>query len=606
MKIAAIFSMTALSFSAGTALAADYYATPNVDPLVGTAGADNFIVNRRAYIPGDTYDGAGGTDTLWVTKTMSGIDFPADNFNFSTATIRNMEILAFNYMLMEMPGQAIFSSSQFGPGLLPNNLGIYGAWGDQDITVNLVAGNSNFDASGWVFKTDMIPYGAVWGPYTYPGLGEVGGTDTIHLNGSTGNNIIVGTAQDDIIAGGAGDDTIEAGRGKNSVNGGPGIDAASYARATSRVVVNLALATPQNTLGAGVDTLIQIENLIGSRFDDALTGNALANVIEGGLGNDSINGAAGIDTASYQTAPSRVVVNLALATPQNTLGAGVDTLTQIENLRGSSFNDTLTGNASANVIEGGPGDDVIDGAAGFDTASYENATAGVTVSLAVTAPQNTVGAGVDTLTSMEALIGSSFNDTLTGNAGGNIIEGGPGNDTIDGGLGVDTASYSRAPAGVVVNLALTTRQNTVGAGLDLLTGIENLTGSNFNDTLSGNNGPNVIEGGLGKDTMTGLGGVDTFMFSRLADSVVGANRDVITDFTTRVDRINLSRIDANTALAGDQPFTFIGASPFSGAPGQLRFAAGVLSGDVNGDRTADFEIGLSGVASLDPATDIVP
>jgi len=605
MKFSTFLSVTVFAATVNPAFAIDLYATPAPETLYGSSGPDNIIVNRRSYIPGDTYNGAGGVDTLWITKTMTAIDYPAYNFDFTSATLQSIEILAFNYMLMEMPGQAIFSSSQFGPGLLSSNLSIYGAWGNQDITVNLVPGNSNFDASGWVFRTDMISYGAVWGPYYYPGFGEVGGVDTIHLNGSTGANNIVGTAQDDIITGNTGDDTIEGGTGKNWIDGGPGVDTASYAKAASGVTVNLSLATAQNTGGAGIDTLANFENLRGSAYNDTLTGNAAANVIEGGLGNDTINGGAGSDTASYEHASSRVVVSLAIAGAQNTIGAGVDTLVQIENLIGSPSSDTLTGNDGSNVIEGGAGADLIDGRGGYDIASYEHAASAVRVDLAISGAQNTLGAGWDTLTSIEALRGSNFNDTLKGNAGSNIIEGGPGDDTIDGAGGSDTASYAHATAGVTVSLAATSRQNTTGAGLDLLTNMENLLGSPFDDRLTGNSGANAIEGGAGKDIVTGGAGADTFVFARIADTAVGANRDVIMDFQSGVDRIDLWRIDANINVAGDQAFTFIGASSFSGVPGQLRFANGILSGDVDGNRVADFEIGLPGVAALNPAKDFI-
>src|SRR5205085_4126577 len=113
-----------------------------------------------------------------------------------------------------------------------------------------------------------------------------------------------------------------------------------------------------------------IENLTGSNFNDTLIGNAGNNILVGGAGNDILNGAAGIDAASYVTATSGVTVNLGLTTAQNTSSAGTDTLLNIENVTGSNFNDTLTGNASNNVINGG---------AGTDTVSYLNATTGVTV-----------------------------------------------------------------------------------------------------------------------------------------------------------------------------------------------------------------------------------
>jgi len=112
---------------------------------------------------------------------------------------------------------------------------------------------------------------------------------------------------------------------------------------------------------------------------------------------------------------------------------GTDTLISIENLIGSSFDDTLVGNAGDNSLDGGDG---------ADTVSYAAAAAGVTISLAVSGPQNTGGAGTDTLISIENLIGSTYNDTLIGSSDDNILIGGGGNDTVSGGPGRDVAVYS--------------------------------------------------------------------------------------------------------------------------------------------------------------------
>src|SRR6185503_4030864 len=96
---------------------------------------------------------------------------------------------------------------------------------------------------------------------------------------------------------------------------------------------------------------------------------------------------------------------------------------------GSAANDTLEGDGGNNVLNGG---------AGIDTLSYEHATAGVTVNLALTVAQNTSGAGTDTLSSFENLTGSAFNDVLTGSTAANVLTGGAGNDTLNGGVGNDT------------------------------------------------------------------------------------------------------------------------------------------------------------------------
>ena len=117
--------------------------------------------------------------------------------------------------------------------------------------------------------------------------------------------------------------------------------------------------------------------------------------------------------------------------PQNTVQAGTDTLTGFENLRGSSFNDTLTGNGLSR-LEGGPGADHIIGQPGqLDVASYEHAAAGVTVdlNLAVQAANAGEAAG-DTFTSINSVRGSNFDDTITGNGNNNVFRGLGGNDTF--------------------------------------------------------------------------------------------------------------------------------------------------------------------------------
>ncbi len=261
-------------------------------------------------------------------------------------------------------------------------------------------------------------------------------------------------------------------------------------------------------------------------------------------------------------------MDLNLTIAQNTGGAGTDTLLSVENLTGSNFNDTLTGNGGSNVLNGGGGNDTLDGVGGTDTASYSGATVGVTVNLALTAAQNTVGAGTDTLKNLENLTGSNFNDTLLGNAGNNVL---------NGGVGVDTVSYANAATGVTVNLGLTTAQNTVGAGTDTLLNMENLTGSNFNDTLTGNIGSNALVGGVGTDqlnggagidTLTGGTGLDSFVFNTTLNATT--NKDTITDFNVVDDTLVLEN-------AIFSKFTATGALP----AGTFVSGAGAAAADAN-------------------------
>jgi Ca2+-binding RTX toxin-like protein len=125
-------------------------------------------------------------------------------------------------------------------------------------------------------------------------------------------------------------------------------------------------------------------------------------------------------------------------------------------------------------------------------------------------------------------------ENLTGSNWNDTLEGNGGNNVLVGGLGIDTVSYEHAIAGVTVSLASTKAQNTIGAGSDKLSGFENLTGSGFNDKLTGNTGNNILHGGAGNDILTGGTGSDTFDFSSLTDG-----SDVITDFVTGIDHIDL-------------------------------------------------------------------
>jgi len=419
------------------------------------------------------------------------------------------------------------------------------------------------------------------------------------ITGDGTDNVLDGRAGNDTLNGGAGNDTLIGGAGSDALNGGTGNDTASYVDAAGAVTVNLSLTTAQDTVGAGVDTLSAIENLVGSAFNDTLTGDGNDNILDGGAGNDALNGGAGndilvggagndalvggtgTDAASYAGASAGVTASLAITSAQDTVGAGIDTLSGIESLTGSDFDDALTGDGNDNILTGGAGDDVLDGAgghdtvhggdgndiltgglgndilvggAGTDTASYGTATAAVTVSLALATAQSTAGAGSDTMSGIENLVGSAFADTLAGDTGANALtgglgddtlNGGAGNDTLDGGddndtlvggagndsltgaAGTDTVSYAATGAAVIVDLASGTA--TGGDGSDTLSGIENVTGSGFNDLITGDGGANVLDGAAGNDTLDGGAGNDTLTGGDGNDTLTGgAGNDVLT------------------------------------------------------------------------------
>ncbi|MCC6926444.1 cadherin domain-containing protein [Novosphingobium sp.] len=129
-----------------------------------------------------------------------------------------------------------------------------------------------------------------------------------------------------------------------------------------------------------------------------------------------------------------------------------------------------------------------------------------------------------------------------------------------------------------------------------------LTGTTAEDTIDGRGGNDTITSGLGADVMTGGAGADRFVFNTLNDSRVNAP-DRITDFTlSQNDRIQLSGIDANASLAGDQAFSWIGTGNFTNVAGQLRYyqqnGHTYVTGDVNGDGVGDFLIQLDPAVTL--------
>jgi len=130
-------------------------------------------------------------------------------------------------------------------------------------------------------------------------------------------------------------------------------------------------------------------------------------------------------------------------------------------------------------------------------------------------------------------------------------------------------------------------------------GADSTLGGNLADDLSGLAGDDTLLGGACSDTLDGGLGDDVLHFGNVAE----ANGDVIADFSAaQGDLIDLRAIDANGVLAGNQAFAWIGVAAFTNAASQLRFSSGMLQGDVDGNGVADFQIGLTGVASLTAAS----
>jgi Ca2+-binding RTX toxin-like protein len=363
-------------------------------------------------------------------------------------------------------------------------------------------------------------------------FGTATGDDSVGSDTISGVNSIIGSSFADTLYGstnaGNTSEVFDGGAGNDILVGRGGFDQAVYNADQGTalgITVDMAAGTVIGDASIGTDTLNSIESIRGTNFADvyvAANFNGASddlplattfNEFEGMGGNDSITGN-GDTRISYTSALAAVTVDLVAGTAHgiaagDVANVGNDTFIGVNRVIGSNFNDTITGDGNDNVIEGGAGNDTLDGGLGNDTASYQHAAGGagnvgVTVSLMISGPQNTVQAGTDTLTGFENLRGSSFNDTLTGN-GLSRLEGGPGADHIIGQSGqLDVASYEHAAAGVTVDLNLAIQAANAGeAAGDILTNINSVRGSNFDDTITGNGNNNVFRG---------LGGNDTFVF----------------------------------------------------------------------------------------------
>jgi len=330
-----------------------------------------------------------------------------------------------------------------------------------DMYSNVIEGGGGGDVlSGGIGGTDTVSYEHLDTGVSVA-LDGMNGSASYTVNGTAYTDTlahfsnIIGSAYADHLTGDSNDNLIE-GLGVNSttatdhdiLSGGTGgTDTVSYEHLNATAGVTVSLTAGDGiatyTLGGAThtDTLTHFSNIIGSAYADHLTGDSNDNVIEGGLGNDflfgGLNTVAVGDTVSYEHAGAGVTVSLLTGTA--TSGADTDTISGFENIFGSAYADTLTGDGNNNVIEGGLGINNLTGGAGTDTVSYEHAGAGVTVSL-LTGIATGVGIA-DTLFGFENITGSAYADKLTGNSSANVIFGHGGADTLTGGIGSDTFLY---------------------------------------------------------------------------------------------------------------------------------------------------------------------
>ncbi len=437
------------------------------------------------------------------------------------------------------------------------------------------------DASGgvdlvWSSVSHTLGYGfehlALMGVANISGTGNV--KDNI-IEGNSGRNVLKGGLGNDTLKGGLGDDTLSGDSGDDVLEGGAGYDTASYATAKAGVTVELGLSRAQDTGEAGIDTLMDIEYLTGSKFDDTLTNNnSLRNIrINGGAGKDLLGGDGGSGTLNGGAGDDRLGIAFGSYTLNG--GAGDDVLDSLggtatfnggdgndtlkaefgtATLNGGDDNDRLKADSSKATLNGGAGDDALDSFNGTVTLNGGDGNDWLTSSLDRTATLNG-GDGDDTLFASEPLIASEGNLTLNGGDGNDEVtfESRSGHSTIDGGSGADR----------------------LGHGFH-----------------GGNPGDSTV----------------TFDYNAVSDSLAGTGRDTIAGFTGLGaglgDQIDLTDIDANAMVAGKQSFIFGGPH----TAGHLWYDSGFLNGNTDTDAGPEFQIQLVGAPALSvggPGSDIL-
>jgi Ca2+-binding RTX toxin-like protein len=310
----------------------------------------------------------------------------------------------------------------------------------------------------------------------------------------------------------------------------------------------------------GKDTFIGTngpDEFFGKEGNDTLKGGGGYDYLDGGVGADTMAGGTGDDDYVVDNKDDTILEHAdegydqVFSSVSFTLGDHVEELVLkydagAINGFGNDQTNVISGNSSQNVLKGGGGDDRLYGYGGNDI-----------------------------------LVGGDGEDKLQ--AGGGTMYGGPNDDkysvTDPGDVVIEYANEGRDFVGSMVSF-------TLGANIEDLSlspgvGAINGTGNDLDNHIMGNESANELSGGAGEDWLSGNGGSDTltggadndhFLFHINDTGLKAATADVITDFNSAEgDVIDLAYIDADVYAGGNNVFTFIGASAFSGAPGEIRY-----------------------------------
>ncbi|UJW73562.1 calcium-binding protein [Rhizobium sp. SL42] len=487
----------------------------SIEGYIGSTAADTFVSGAEVVL----FDGDSGVDTVdyststaavtvslgaaGVTTTGTGGDAQGDRF------IDLERIIGSSF-------DDTLSTSVSGhtlAGGLGDDIYVIGGAG-VTITEALSAGTDEV-------RTTLTTYtlGANLENLTY-----TGGTN-FQGNGNSLSNVITSQNGADTLYGYQGNDTFIGGGGADMIYGGDGSDTSSYFNSNAAVNVDLLAATAIGGHAQG-DILNSIENLVGSSFNDSLSGDAGSNRIsglvgadiingnagddwiDGGVGADVIAGGTGIDTLSYGTSAAGVNINL-ISNVHSGGDAEGDSFNGIEIIEGSSFADSFIA-ATGMVLRGGTGDDiyVVDVENVVIDEELDEGVDTVRVSLSAYTLQDHIenvvftGAGSFAITGNSGnnlLAGGAFQDSLMGGAGNDVLVGGAGADSLDGGDGFDTADYSGSSAAISIYLS-----GGLGSGGDAegdtIISVEKVIGTALDDSFVSGAAGNHLKGGAGNDT----------------------------------------------------------------------------------------------------------
>ena len=433
--------------------------------------------------------------------------------------------------------------------------------------------------------------------------GAIGSARSDTFIGDRNDNVFWGRSGNDRLVGGAGNDRLNGGRGADTLSGGAGRDVLDYSGSRAGVTVSLIGRTASRGDATG-DSFSGIEDVRGSAAADRITGSRGANElwgggggdtlrgdagndslwgeggddrIDGGLGHDLIVGGPGADTLAggvgrdtldYEDSRWRVIVDLSTGSTEGGHAKG-DSVSGFEAVIGSTHDDRLTGNASANLLSGGPGNDSLRGERGNDT-----------------------------------LLGASGNDTLRGDKGRDRLEGGDGDDLLIGGLGADhlvggaghdIADYGDSNLRVIVDLASGRGRGGHAHG-DTYRGIEEVRGSAHNDRITGSDRDDWLFGGDGNDTLFGGPGDDRLSGRSGADVLNGGDGNDWLDFSASAEAVSVDLAGASGSGGDAEGDRFSGFESVHGSPHDDRLAG---DGGVNELRGNDGDDRIEGGAGND-------